>query len=65
MAPRLRVQAKLVGIVVLNNQVVQDDIDRAYGFVVLTPALIREAVAMSPAAATPVLLRAAARPRQP
>jgi hypothetical protein len=49
-APRLEVQAKLVGIVTLDNQVVQDDIDRAYGFVIVTPALIREAVAVSPAA---------------
>ena len=53
--PSLRVQAKLVGIVVLNNQVVQDDVDRAYGFVVLTPALIREVAAISSVAATPVL----------
>jgi hypothetical protein len=53
--PRLRAKARLVGIVVLNNQVVQDDIDRAYGFVVLTPALIREAIAVSPAAAMPTL----------
>ena len=36
---RLRVNVKLVGIVVFNNQVIQDDIDAAYGFVVLTPAL--------------------------
>ena len=49
--PALRVNATLVGIVTLDNQVVQDDIDRAYGFTVVTPALIREAVAVSPAAA--------------
>jgi FtsX-like permease family len=54
-APRLRIQARLVGIVVFNSQVVQDDVDRANGFVVLTPALIREVAAVSPAAATPVL----------
>lgn len=53
--PRLRVRARLVGIVVFNNQVVQDDVDRAYGFMVLTPAFIREAAAISPVAATPVL----------
>ena len=46
--PALRVNATLVGIVTLNNQVVQDDIDRAYGFMVVTPALIREAVALAP-----------------
>jgi hypothetical protein len=53
--PRLRVKARLMGIVVLNNQVVQDDVDRAYGFVLLTPAFIREAATISPEAATPVL----------
>ncbi len=49
--PALRVNATLVGIVTLDNQVVQDDIDQAYGFTVVTPALIREAVALSPTAA--------------
>ena len=48
--PALRANATLVGIVTLNNQVVQDDIDRTYGFTVVTPALIREAVAISPRA---------------
>jgi FtsX-like permease family len=52
--PRLRVRARLVGIVVFDNQVVQDDIDRAYGFMVVTPALIRRVVGLSPAAAAPV-----------
>ncbi|MGA8297267.1 MAG: hypothetical protein WB770_09520 [Acidimicrobiales bacterium] len=52
--PRIRVRAKLVGIVEFNNQVVQDDIDRAYGFMVLTPALIREAIAVYGQALTPV-----------
>jgi hypothetical protein len=54
-APRLRIRARLTGIVDLNNGVVQDDIDRAYGFVVLTPALIKEAIAVSPAAGAPAL----------
>jgi hypothetical protein len=52
--PRLRVRARLVGIVVLNNQVIQDDIDRAYGFMILTPALIREASAIEPSAVSAV-----------
>ena len=51
--PASEVPAKLVGIVTLDNQVVQDDIDRAYGFMVVTPALVREAVALSPVAAAP------------
>ena len=54
-APRLRIRARVTGIVVFNNGVVQDDIDRAYGFVVLTPALIKEAIAVSPGAAAPSL----------
>ena len=52
-APRFRANVKLVGIAVLNNSVVQDDIDGAYGFVLLTPALVREAVTVSPAAGAP------------
>ncbi len=51
---RWRVNVTLVGIVVLNNQVVQDDIDNSYGFAVLTPALFREFAADSPASAIPV-----------
>jgi hypothetical protein len=54
-APRLRVRARLVGIVTLNNEVLQDDVDQAFGFTFLTPALVREAVAASPAPITPIL----------
>jgi hypothetical protein len=54
-APRLRVQARLTGIVVLNDGVVQDDIDQAYGFVLVTPALMKEAIAVSPADSAPIL----------
>ena len=53
--PRLRVDARLVGIVVLNDEVVQDDIDKSYGFEVVTPALMRHVIAVSPEAAQPVL----------
>ncbi|HEX2786078.1 MAG TPA: hypothetical protein VHN36_21070, partial [Ilumatobacteraceae bacterium] len=38
-APTLRVDAKLVGIMVVNNQVVQDDVDRYPASVLFTPAL--------------------------
>ena len=48
--PRLEVRARLVGIVALNTELVQDDIDRTYGFVVVTPALIREAATVVPTA---------------
>ena len=51
--PVLRVRAKLVGIVTLNNQVVQDDIDQAYGFTIVTPALLRQVVAKSPEEGSP------------
>jgi hypothetical protein len=53
--PRLRFEATLTGIVVFNNQVVQDDVDRSYGFMVVTPALIRQIAAISPSSVTPVL----------
>jgi hypothetical protein len=46
--PRLRISVRLVGVVELNRQVVQDDVDNASGFVILTPALIRAAAAASP-----------------
>jgi hypothetical protein len=46
--PALRVTLRLVGIVVINRQVVQDDVDRSSGFVVFTPALVRAAGAVSP-----------------
>jgi hypothetical protein len=54
-APRLRVRARLVGIVALNNEVLQDDVDQAFGFTFLTPALVREVNAVSPAPITPTL----------
>jgi hypothetical protein len=53
--PRLRFEATLTGIVVFNDQVVQDDVDRSIGFIVVTPALIREVAAISPTSTTPVL----------
>jgi FtsX-like permease family len=52
--PRLRIAAKVVGIAVVNNQVVEDDVDRAYGFVFVTPALMREAITLSPAQGAPI-----------
>ncbi len=51
--PRLRFEVRLVGLIVFNNAVVQDDVDRAYGFVLVTPALVREVVAVEPAAVQP------------
>jgi hypothetical protein len=54
-APRLLVRARLVGIVTLNNEVLQDDVDQAFGFTFLTPALVRQAAAVSPDPITPTL----------
>jgi hypothetical protein len=53
--PRLRLEVTLTGIVVFNSQVVQDDVDRSNGFMVVTPALIRQIAAISPSATTPVI----------
>ncbi|HWF16965.1 MAG TPA: FtsX-like permease family protein [Acidimicrobiales bacterium] len=44
-APRIRFDATLVGLVQQSNAIVQDDIDRFPTFVFFTPALGREAVA--------------------
>jgi hypothetical protein len=52
---KFRLDVRVVGIIVLNNQVLQDDIDRNYGFMILTPALLKRAIAVSPAAAAAVL----------
>lgn len=52
--PRLEFHVRLVGIFVFDNSVVQDDVDRTYGFVMLTPALIRETAAVSPSATWPI-----------
>ncbi len=53
-APRLEFRVRLVGIVVFNNAIVQDDIDRAYGFVILTPALIKRITPLAPQTGAPV-----------
>ncbi|MGZ6980525.1 MAG: FtsX-like permease family protein [Ilumatobacteraceae bacterium] len=43
MAPTLRIDAKLVGLIVVNNQVVQDDVDRVPATMLFTPALAHTA----------------------
>ncbi len=53
--PRFRIDIKLVGIFVANNAVVEDDVDRAYGTVLLSPALIRRAISVSPMSVSPVV----------
>jgi hypothetical protein len=46
-APHRRIDAKLVGIVQVNNAVVQDDIDKLPTFIFFTPALSRQVLADS------------------
>jgi hypothetical protein len=53
--PLRRVDARVVGIMELNNQLIQDDIDSAYGLLELTPALTREALSLSTSPVVPVL----------
>ena len=45
--PHRRIEAHLVGLIQLNNAIVQDDIDRLPTFVVFTPALVKEILADS------------------
>lgn len=52
---RLFVQRVTVsGVAVINSQVLQDDIDRNYGFAFITPALLRKALRLDPASLRPV-----------
>ncbi len=51
--PRKTIRATVVGTGVINSELVQDDIDRAYGFAFLTPALAREAISVDPLSARP------------
>jgi hypothetical protein len=44
---------KVVGVVALDNELVQDDIDATFGFLVLTPALLHQVAAVAPGAVSP------------
>ncbi|HEV2426855.1 MAG TPA: FtsX-like permease family protein, partial [Acidimicrobiales bacterium] len=52
--PSYEIRARIVGIVDASTQVIQDDVDRQYGFFFLTPALTRLIEARWPVAAYPV-----------
>ena len=52
--PVYRVDARVVGIVKANNQLVQDDVDRAYGLQYLTHAYLGHALALAPEESAPV-----------
>jgi putative ABC transport system permease protein len=45
--PHRRIEAKLVGLVALNSEIVQDQVDQFPGLVLFTPALTREVLADS------------------
>jgi hypothetical protein len=52
--PMLTVRATVTAIVVMNSQVVQDDVDRAFGFAFMTPAMTQRATKIDPNWSTPV-----------
>src|ERR1035437_4997635 len=53
--PRLKVRARLVGLVGLNTQLVQDDIDRTFGTVFLDQALMQKLNHLEPGELVPAL----------
>jgi hypothetical protein len=53
--PVMRTLAKVVGIVNLNSEIVEDGVDEQYGFVFVTPAYLKEAFVRSPGHETPAL----------
>jgi hypothetical protein len=52
--PRILVHATVTAIVAMNSEIVQDDIDRAYGFAFITPAMTQRAAAIDPDWTNPV-----------
>ena len=44
----LTVRATVTAIVAMNGEVIQDDVDRAYGFAFITPAMTKRAAAIDP-----------------
>jgi hypothetical protein len=52
--PIFTVHATVTAIVVMNSEVVQDDVDKAYGFAFLTPAMAQRAAKIDPSWTTPV-----------
>ncbi|MFI5034979.1 MAG: FtsX-like permease family protein [Acidimicrobiales bacterium] len=52
----------LTGIVDINSQVVQDDVDKTFGFVIISPALLQRAIRADPADNAPVYFGIQLRP---
>jgi hypothetical protein len=55
LVPRLKIRVRLVGIVVLNTQLVQDDVDQTFGDVFLDRALMEKLNRLEPGELVPVL----------
>jgi hypothetical protein len=52
--PVFLLHAKVTAIVVINSEIVQDDVDRSYGFAFVTPAMTKKATAIDPQWSLPV-----------
>jgi hypothetical protein len=52
--PILTVNTTVTAIVAMNSEIVQDDVDRSYGFAFITPAMTKRAAAIDPGWALPV-----------
>src|SRR5579863_8004539 len=52
--PKLTVLTTITAIVAMNSEIIQDDVDRSYGFAFLTPAMTKRATAIDPAWAVPI-----------
>ena len=53
--PKLEFRARLVDIAALNTQLVQDDVDKTFGFIFVDHALIEKVARVAPGELTPVL----------
>ena len=52
--PVFTVHALVTAIVAMNSEIIQDDVDRAYGFAFITPAMLQRAAAIDPDWTEPV-----------
>jgi putative ABC transport system permease protein len=52
--PIFTVHARVTAVVAINSEIVQDDVDRAYGFAFITPAMTKRAAAIDPDWKNPV-----------
>ena len=52
--PIFTVHARVSALVAMNSEIVQDDVDRSYGFAFITPAMLKRAAAIDPGWHEPV-----------